>query len=444
MMGGEVTVKSQLGRGSIFSFSVNLELQTTQEIDYVEHATVLQGLKVLVVENHPPTLEFLYSTLRSFSFQVTTSTSTQEGLARLEESRAERQFKLVILGSSLPPVLDMRNLFSPLTTSTPLLLLKNEHDPINPDLDRLAKATLIKPVTRSHLFDTIMQIFGRQAALHIPDNSLLPAEQLDQLKGKRALLVEDNEINQLVAVDLLEGMGMIVSVAENGEQAIQMATTGAYQVVLMDIQMPGMDGYQATAQIRSDPRFSFERLPIIAMTAHALIGDREKTLAAGLNDHVSKPVDVGQLTSVLFRWLVREPADKPAQNKPVSAADSSDNRPLPDSLEYIDMDGALARLGGNQKLYLQLLLLFCQNQGGAVNETRAALQVNDFELAKRLAHTLRGVAGTIGANELALAAKALETAIAENNMHQIQDDLERVRQNLGLVLGSIASLAVST
>ncbi len=271
-------------------------------------------------------------------------------------------------------------------------------------------------------------------------------------------------------------MGLLVSVADDGEQAVQMARQNVYDAILMDIQMPGMDGYQATAQIRglvpeaeliSQQNSTVERvnqlrsnpnqIPIIAMTANALNGDNQKALQAGMSDYVSKPVDIAQLASVLARWMGQPSFQnnaEPEKNSPSAGAPKegipvlipSPETPeeldhLPATLESIDMVSALVRLGNNKKLYRRLLLLFHADHAHDGTAIRAALQVNDLEIARRLAHTLKGLAGTVGADELRTVAKDLEMAIAEGQEPLFESLLMQVEQRLAIVISSIALVA---
>jgi len=277
------------------------------------------------------------------------------------------------------------------------------------------------------------------------------------LRGKHILLVEDNEINQMVAVEILQQMGLLVSVADDGIQAVQMAGQGGYDAILMDIQMPGMNGYQATAQIRgtnlrSDP----DQIPIIAMTANALNGDSQKAMEAGMSDYVSKPVDVAQLARVLARWLDQPSLEGeagpgkdsqsiddmqeaiPALVSPPEARAGNDL--LPAALYSLDMVSALARLGNNKELYRRLLLMFLAEHAQDGTAIRAALKSNDIELAQRLAHTLKGLAGTVGAGELRAVAKDLEMAIAEGKEPLFEPLLMQLEQKLAVVMASIARL----
>jgi two-component system sensor histidine kinase/response regulator len=272
---------------------------------------------------------------------------------------------------------------------------------------------LVKPVTKSMLVDTLVNVFaevGEQAG------SVPEGERTTRLRGARILLAEDNEINQQIAIELLEGAGATVRVANNGREAVDILSSGPapppFDVVLMDLQMPEMDGYQATVKLRSDRRFA--TLPIIAMTAHATLEERERCLAAGMNDHISKPID----PNLLFETVGHH-------YRPAAAAGDAGAGPAPpargreegfaslSAIDDLDPRDGLARVGGNQKLYVKLLRQFIDQQGQAVARITEALAKGDIALAERLAHTLKGVAGNIGARHVQSAAGALERSIRD-------------------------------
>jgi CheY-like chemotaxis protein/HPt (histidine-containing phosphotransfer) domain-containing protein len=269
-----------------------------------------------------------------------------------------------------------------------------------------------------------------------PQAQLISQEAMEKLQGGRILLVEDNQINQLVARDLMESMGLQVFIADNGEQAVEMVKIGHYDVVLMDIQMPGMDGYQTTGHIRGYAHANLAQLPIIAMTANAMETDRQKALDAGMNDYLSKPIDVAQLANVLLRWVDR----RITKSESTPASQNKEIVGLPATLDLIDMTGALKRLGDNKEFYRRLLLMFQIEHANDVQETRSALQRHDLELARRQAHNLKGVAGMVGANDLREAAKKLEMAIAEGNTSFYETYLADVEQKLAVVLVAIVGI----
>jgi len=284
---------------------------------------------------------------------------------------------------------------------------------------------LLKPVTKSMILDTLVNVFaeGLEELRSAADGE----HQVSRLRGARILVTEDNEINQQIAVELLEGAGAVVTVANNGREAVEMLSRpgpAAFDVVMMDLQMPEMDGYQATAKLRADPRLA--SLPIIAMTAHATVEERQRCLAAGMNDHVAKPIDPAALFEAVGRFY-KAAGDAPALDRP-------SNPPPPEALPLIaglDADDGLSRVGGNRKLFAKLLRQFAAQQGPALDEIADALAKGDHAVAERLAHTLKGVAGNIGAGAVQSAAAALERAIRERSD---AGDVERARQRVAVVL----------
>ncbi|MEO5372591.1 MAG: response regulator, partial [Magnetococcus sp. DMHC-1] len=228
-------------------------------------------------------------------------------------------------------------------------------------------AFLSKPINCSLLFDTIMEVFGQEVAkvYRLRRQEIDVSAILERIGGARVLLVEDNAVNQQVAQEILEGIGLAVTVAQHGAEAVQMLETTNFDAVLMDIQMPVMDGYSATQEIRRQERF--KTLPIIAMTANALSEDRERSLAAGMNDHVTKPIDKKHLYDVLLYWI---PPGKRAAGVPVRPSSGGEAVFLPQQLPGIDVASALDRLNGNQKLFRSLLLGLKQEFGDMLGATR--------------------------------------------------------------------------
>ena len=268
-------------------------------------------------------------------------------------------------------------------------------------------------------------------------------QHADRLRGLRLLLAEDNEINQQIAVELLEGVGATVEVASDGVDAVRKVLSQPmppnYDLVLMDLQMPEMDGYQATREIRSDPRFA--SFPIIAMTAHATIEERQKCLDAGMNGHVSKPIDPASLFDTVERFAptVKRPADPQQEPGRPAVADTDE---LPD-VPGLNAAEGLSRVNGNKKLYRKLLRQFSSTQAEAARRIASALAENDHALAGRLAHTVRGVAGNIGAAAVQNAAAHLENAIANSApaaeidmlRASLEECLARLVRGLGAALG---------
>jgi CheY-like chemotaxis protein/HPt (histidine-containing phosphotransfer) domain-containing protein len=270
---------------------------------------------------------------------------------------------------------------------------------------------LIKPVSPSVLFDTIMEAFGRETTgpgrKQITDKDV----PLAHLQGAQVLLAEDNEINQQVAVEILQGAGLEVTVANNGLEAVQAVAAGPFDAVLMDIQMPVMDGYTAARKIRQSASDARD-IPILAMTAHAMAGDEEKSLQAGMNGHITKPIDPDQLFAALAQWI-RPDAKTGKTVAPVAdqAAAAAEKADLPESLAGFDLVAGLKRLGGNRKLYRKLLTDFGNQYTHTAAEIRAALDAADFHQAHSLVHSLKGLAGNLEAGDLLAATLEIEPMV---------------------------------
>jgi two-component system sensor histidine kinase/response regulator len=243
-------------------------------------------------------------------------------------------------------------------------------------------------------------------------------EYAGRLGGARILLAEGNDINQQIAVELLEGVGARMTVANNGREAVEalMQDPTGYDLVLMDVQMPEMDGYQATAKIRAESLFA--NLPIIAMTAHATLEERQRCLTAGMNDHVSKPIDPSTLFETVSHYY-RPPFEggtgRDATTPPQPTTMTSTEEPICPSVEGLDTSDGLLRVAGNRKLYLKLLRQFVEQQSTVPARIAECLRAGDHATAERLAHTVKGVAGNLGAGAVQAAAGELEKAISSRD-----------------------------
>lgn len=263
------------------------------------------------------------------------------------------------------------------------------------------------------------------------EDKIMNAEALQQIKGAKILVVEDNKINQQIAEELLKVAGMIVEVANNGVEAVAILENSLFDAVLMDIQMPEMDGYEATRQIRIDNKLQ-PKIPIIAMTAHAMVGDREKCMNVGMNDYVSKPIEPDQLFAVLAKYISKiVPTDKKSNDKKTEE--------LPETLPGIDITSGLNRLLGNKKFFKQLLLIFKKDYADVANKVKKAFHENDIEQALKLLHSMKGVSGSVGAMDLHNISRELEAAVKKNvtNSDQLIKDFENALQ---IVLQSISTL----
>jgi PAS domain S-box-containing protein len=460
MMGGKISAESQPGMGSVFTFAVAFSRQAPQQAERLSAILELGSRRVLVVDDNPAAFGALQSALEFHDCQVTVVNSAWIALQKLAKTLPP--FDLIFMDYSLSKNLNDLKAVQRLKEEAqrahiPAVLMISAEELVLLEENAGLDGCLIKPFTHTQLLETILQVTGQKNPhLTLTGTSPLSADKLNHLRGGRILLVEDNEINQAVALDMLHDMGLRVSLADNGEKALEMVASDHFDAILMDIQMPGMDGYQATAQIRRDPRFSAARLPIIAMTAHALESDRRRSLEAGLNDYVSKPVDATNLANVLLRWVHPAPAQAELAAASISQASDDDahaipaveyhpkepvglgQSDLPASLESINMSAALDRMGNNKHLYQKVLLLFHADHARDVHAIRAALQTGDFKLAQRLTHSLKGLAGTIGADDLCAAAKDLETCISKGDTLLYDEHLAHLEQKLALIIAAIA------
>jgi two-component system sensor histidine kinase/response regulator len=300
---------------------------------------------------------------------------------------------------------------------------------------------LVKPVSRSLLFDTIVRLFARERgegetedlAAMLEGDGGNQLDGLESLIGARILLVEDNEINQQIAVELLQMVGSEVTTANNGKEALDILQQQQFDAVLMDIQMPIMDGLEAARRARELPVPGISSLPILAMTAHAMDSDREKSFKAGMQAHLTKPVEPRQMYAVLSKWVAAGKASAAEAAQPGAA--------LPGGLADVpglSVQSALKNLGGNQDLYIRLLGRFVENYGRVPEQVSDALAAGDRQLAVRLSHTVKGVAGSLGAPGLASAAGALDEALAAHTDHAAL--LGQMREVLHQTLESIRGL----
>ena len=301
---------------------------------------------------------------------------------------------------------------------------------------------LTKPMTPSVLFDAAVRAMRgeKRKKINLDNRSEHLEAQLASLEGAHILLVEDNEINQEVAVELLSAVGLRVEIAVNGQDAVDMVQIKSFDLILMDMQMPVMDGVTATIEIRKKPGLT--TLPIIAMTANAMQQDRDACIVAGMNDYIAKPIDPVQLWTILLKWIhPGQPQINAGHSAKASVANSTE---LPESIAGIDIQLGLRRVLGKKERYLSMLRKFHAGYGETVTELRSALASQQWELAGRLVHTVKGVAGNIGATPLQACASDLELAIRqrgeqpldESLIHNFEYQLSALISELGIKLPS--------
>jgi two-component system, sensor histidine kinase and response regulator len=478
-MSGEIQVKSEPGKGSTFSLIVTFEKpEASPGFSYLLD-TDFKGKRVLVADDNTNCRKILTRMMASFGFQVTEADSGGDALRLFQEKAGtDTPFELLVIDWKMPSPdgLDVSKTIrrDPRFTSVPIILISGFVSRL--DISRVVdigiNMFLVKPVKLSVLFDALMQVFGKKPM----DERFGPKGVMSDvqgypvnLKGANILVAEDNEINQEVVLKLLTEEGITADIAVSGKDALKAMKNTAYDVILMDIQMPEMDGYEATKRIREyesglKTRFTgtnrihsasllIPRVPIIAMTAHALRGDREKCLAAGMDDYISKPVDPDQLFFVLEKWIGRsQNADdtEPMVCKlppPLLRPDAPDALL---SLAGVDISEALQRLRGDMSLFKKILKQFVTKWTGLPEELNQTLTAGDLTRLRHLAHTLKGTAGNISAKRVQAAAGELEKAVLNPNdtkkgkvSSKINEKIKQVEEELTRVLESAACLETS-
>ncbi|THB63788.1 MAG: sensor histidine kinase, partial [Desulfovibrio sp.] len=429
LMGGEIEARSEAGQGSEFVFTAVFGIQPHKEVR-PQTPVDLRGLRVLVVDDNATSRDILAEIIASFQMEVDKARSGEQGVSKVQEAGVP--YDLVLMDWKMPGMngieASRRIKQNKSLQQTPLICLVSAYgreDLIQQAEKAFIDAFLHKPVNQSLLFDTIMGLFGRESNLSgISSAGDEEIQATEYLRGAHFLLVEDNEINQEVAREWLESSGISVKVASNGKEALQALENETFDAVLMDVQMPEMDGYEATGHIRQQDKY--KDLPIIAMTAHALKGDREKCLDAGMNDYVSKPIDPKLLFSVLSQWVKPSEQASPIQ-PPKAGKDADESMLLVKQLELpgIDVQEGLFRSNNNAGLYLKLLRSLHRDFSHAMEELDNALVSSDTNEAARIAHSLKGVAANVGATELSAKAAVVEVALSGQDLareaEQIKD-----------------------
>jgi len=455
LMQGDIWVESELGAGSTFFFTTRIKVADKERFRHFEDAAQKLGMKVLVVGDKEFNRDVIGSMLTDMNLDVTMSSTGEDAITILEKMKEEYVYDLIIMDWKLPGMdgieasKHIKRMFA--SGKTPAIIMiaaySSEGAQEKAEQSGIVEAVLYKPVNPSILFNTIIHVCGKSGFQQISADSekKKDAEPLPRLRGTRVLLVEDNEINREMAQEILKQAGLAVTTANNGREAVDKVKANPYDVVLMDIQMPIMDGYDATRELRKDPVFA--DLPIIAMTANASFSDQEKCLQAGMNDHVAKPIDTMQLFLKIAHWTNKEQKNilKKAESD-VSAPYESTKKAVAIHDETIldfagiDVQAGLGRLGGNQKLYSKLLVKFSTNYKNAIKEIRYAVGQGDLKAAGMLVHSIKGVAGNIGAQDVYLNAGALEGALRAKRLDNLEQMIEPFEKALEQAFTSISSM----
>jgi PAS domain S-box-containing protein len=439
LMGGEIGVESEKGKGSLFYFSARFGIGKEQ--DKLKAPDDLKGLNVLIVDDNETAREVLTAYLEDFSFNVTAVESGELAIRELVQGKAghEKEYDLLLMDHQMPGMNgietsrkireELENVESPkiiMITSFGREDIMNQAKKVNLD------GFLIKPVSPSMLFDTIMEAFGKSTILvkREKQGDVKPPG-FQEIRGARILLAEDNEINQQVAVETLIAEGFHVEVANNGKEVLNKLDR-PWDIILMDLQMPVMDGFETTREIRHIDKY--KELPIVAMTADAMTGVRDKVLEAGMNDYVTKPIVPKELWIALNRWVSPGNRELPEDFLRAKDDDLSDAQSVP-VIAGVDVEKGLSRVGGKKKLYLRLLSKFRDEFENGVAIIEEELLKGDRAAAVRQAHTIKGVAANVGAESIQRAAADAEQALKEEteengSLSVLEEELSKVINTL--------------
>ncbi|MHB1455203.1 MAG: hybrid sensor histidine kinase/response regulator [Saccharofermentanales bacterium] len=470
MMNGRIEVESEYGKGSTFAFTAQFKLQhsvnTKRKIDYDK----LKDLRVLIVDDNKMARDILCEQVSDFGIYARSVESGEKAIEELRREAETNPYDLVFMDWRMPGMDGIeaaeRIIGDKSMGNTPLTIMVSAfgREEVFRQAEKIGiQAFLMKPVNQSLLLDTIMQAFS----IDTVQSSSLYAQQdefsdlINGIRGAHVLLVEDTVLNQEVAVEILSGAGVTVDIASNGKESVSMVTAGRYDLVLMDIQMPVMGGYEATRLIRKIP--DMKDLPILAMTAHAMQGVKDDCIAVGMNDYISKPIDPPVLFATMKKWLAgrplqgrqpgqdaSDPADAPAivartvSGKPddpgLAGVAAGNPVLLPESNESIDVEAGLARLNGNRKLYRKLIEDFAETYSEYPAQIRNAATNGEFDTAKRLAHTMKGVAGNISACRIHTLTAELGQLFSEAEIEDINDLIYQLSEAVAEYRRTIAGM----
>lgn len=447
MMGGDIRVESELGLGSQFIFNCEFGISDHQRVRDFLPAIDLRGMKVLVCDDSNTSLDILTQALESFTFKVTTTSRAKDAIKLLEDNK-EEPYELILMDWNMPEmdglkaseiIKNDKNI-----SKIPMIIMVTAYG--REELMHKAEEIkldgfLVKPVNYSLLFDTIMQVFGKEVKRESKNvqKSDLHLDDLMKLKGSRILLTEDNEINQQVASELFESVGLIVEIAKNGQIAIDMVSNSGvpskYDIVLMDLQMPVLDGYNATIGIRKLQEYN--SLPIVAMTADAMAGVREKCIEVGMMDFVTKPISPEEVFKALLKWI--KPKTKfVGKTEKIVSNTIVEELTIP-SINGINIEEGLHRVAGNKKLLLKIIKSFYESNLNFSKELIKEFESGDKESYIRLMHTIKGVSGNIGASDLHKSATLFETELIEDKVTDINSRLVQFDEVLIPLLKNIKS-----
>jgi len=429
-MGGAITVESEPGQGSCFTFMARFELGSHSFVN-IQKDSAVRFLNVLLVCDEPDMQKVLRSQLEQFQFQVAVAETEADAIDRLY---AGGRYDLVIVDWKMDhedPIQLAERINQYGSEPMQVIVLVSAYHDL--ELQQRIRHTSIEkvlyyPMSQSQLYNEMVGLFRK----HVLDkqrygNGQEQRQQYSPLREISIMLVEDNEINQQVASEMLKGIGASVDIASNGAEALQLLDDKRYDIILMDLQMPLMDGIEATRRIRQ--RDDGKDVTIIAMTADAMKGIKEKVLENGMNSYITKPFEPAQLYALLQRFA--------RSRRRAEAAPAGERQALPDRLPGLHLAEAMERLRGNRAFYRGILIRFASDHSQSVRDIGEAIAEGDRKRAELLIHTLKGIASNLGAGELAEMAESVQAALPAEDQTLLRRQLEKLDDRLAIVLQSI-------
>ncbi|MGQ5524017.1 response regulator [Chitinimonas sp. PSY-7] len=446
LMGGEVGVDSNVGHGSCFWFTAKLNISAEQGMSLIPEAD-MRGRKALVVDDNPQARLILAHMLRHMSFIVSEAESGEQALELAAEANAAgKPFEIAFLDWKMPGMTGLetyQRMAQQPNPPYPVIVTAHGKDEVSREAEQAGITTLlVKPINHSLLFDAATRALGHAPlAENTPRRTgRISSTDLGKIRNARILLVDDNDLNQQVGRDLLEAAGLVVEVAEHGKAALDALADARFDLVLMDMQMPVMDGITATRLIRTQTEL--DTMPVIAMTANAMSSDRELCIEAGMNDYIAKPIDPDELFSTLLHWippkLNAEPVETSAPTPLVNAAPVPAGSDPLTAIAGLDVAAGMRRVLNKRSAYENMLRKFITGQADAVTQCRTLLIDGQREDARRAIHTLKGTAGTIGATALFEQANDVELALqGESNEFEILSLLPNLAKNTAILIDAL-------
>ncbi len=454
MMGGSIQVNSKMGEGTVFFFTMEFKKSRQRLKQVLTTPSDLKDVRVLVIDDNATSRNILENMLKTFHFKVSLAKNGKQALDVLENTSKDHPFELVLMDWKMPETdaIDVAKKIKdhPKLSKIPKIIMATAfgHETMDQQLDQNCRESfLLKPFSPSSLFDSIMQAFCRRIPEFdkgsLSDEKIL--QELKTIQGARILVVEDNKINQVLAREILEETGFMVTIADDGQKAVDLLSRQLFDAVLMDIQMPVMDGYEATKLILKNTRNGLKKIPIIAMTAHAMASDKVKSLEAGMVQHITKPIDPNELFSALLTWVKAKDSMFLKFRSGVKKGNpQKDNTHSFKDMPGIDIKKGLSRTLGKETLYEKILIQFYTEYADAAIKIKKAIESKEEKKALHLVHAIKGLAGSIGANDLSKMALTLETHMKSENNSGVVSSVKKFGNALKMVIDSIEDTGILT